>query len=282
MGDKYGRKKLFWFGMALNWVLYSLLLICKNFWFMNAIWFGFGMSNSIRINIGYVFLVEMMPKKAQTSVTSLWNTQEALIYVFATFYFWKISQHWFWYCFIGYIWQILSVLLLYFIPESPRYLVSIGKLSEAKSAFETIAKWNRTTLVWEEEKYAKPTKARDSSKFATSAGEGQVHDSENGSIKAEESVVPPFSFYWKQRKYAVNLMLMSLVWLATSFGYYLILSLVNTFDKVYITAFTSSASEIAAYIISGLFYERIGVKLSLVLSFAVSTIGGVLILAWGL
>ena len=75
---------------------------------------------------------------------------------------------------------------------------------------------------------------------------------------------------------------MSLVWLATSFSYYLILTLVNTFDKVYVSAFTSSASEVVAYMVSGLFYERIGVKLSLILSFAVSTFGGVLILAWGL
>lgn len=75
---------------------------------------------------------------------------------------------------------------------------------------------------------------------------------------------------------------MSLVWLATSFGYYLILTLINTFENVYVTAFTSSASEMAAYVISGLFYERVGVKLSLILAFAISTFGGVLILAWGL
>ena len=79
-----------------------------------------------------------------------------------------------------------------------------------------------------------------------------------------------------------NLIIMSLVWLSTSFGYYLILSLVNTFSKVYISGLTSSFSEMAAYIISGLFYDRIGVKLSLILAFAMSTVGGVLILAWGL
>ena len=75
---------------------------------------------------------------------------------------------------------------------------------------------------------------------------------------------------------------MSIVWLATAFGYYLILTLVNTFDKVYVTAFTSSGSEMLAYVISGLFYERVGVKLSLIISFAISTVGGVLIIAWGL
>lgn len=76
--------------------------------------------------------------------------------------------------------------------------------------------------------------------------------------------------------------MMSMVWLATAFGYYLILSLINTFDDVYISGLVSSLTEIVAYIVSGLFYKRIGVRLSLIISFLISTMGGVLILAWGL
>ena len=80
----------------------------------------------------------------------------------------------------------------------------------------------------------------------------------------------------------VNLIVMSLIWLTTSFGYYLIFSLISTFEYVYISAMTSSISEMIAYVLSGILYERIGVKLSLILSFTISTVGGVLILAWGL
>lgn len=75
---------------------------------------------------------------------------------------------------------------------------------------------------------------------------------------------------------------MTLVWLATSFGYYLILTLVNTFDDVYEVAITNNVSEILAYFLSGLFYERIGVKLSLIVSFVISALGGGLLLVWGL
>lgn len=89
-------------------------------------------------------------------------------------------------------------------------------------------------------------------------------------------------YYLKQRKIVINLVLMSLVWLSTAFGYYLILTLINTFEDVYITAFTSSASEVVAFIVSGMFYEKIGVKLSLILSFGISTFGGIMILTWGL
>ena len=75
---------------------------------------------------------------------------------------------------------------------------------------------------------------------------------------------------------------MSMVWLTSSFTYYLVLTLTNTFEHVYISGLVGSFSEIVAYIVSGMFYDKIGVKLSLVLSFGLSTVGGVLILAWGL
>ena len=75
---------------------------------------------------------------------------------------------------------------------------------------------------------------------------------------------------------------MSFVWLSTSFNYWMILTLINTFEDVYVTGLVSSISEIVAYFFSGFFYERIGVKLSLILAFLLSASGGILILAWGL
>ena len=89
-------------------------------------------------------------------------------------------------------------------------------------------------------------------------------------------------YYLRQSKIVANLILMSFVWLSTSFCYYLILMLTNTFDDVYVTGLTNGSAEVIAYFISGLVYERIGVKLSLFISFLISAIGGVLILAFGL
>ena len=89
-------------------------------------------------------------------------------------------------------------------------------------------------------------------------------------------------YYFKQPKICANLIIMSFVWLTTAFGYYLILSLINTFSDIYVTGLTSSGSEMIAYVVSGLVYERIGPKLSLIISFAISAIGGIMILSWGL
>ena len=107
-------------------------------------------------------------------------------------------------------------------------------------------------------------------------------DSKVGEAASEKEKLPPTMYYLKQRKILVNLTMMSVVWMATMFGYYLILTLVNSFSKIYISGLTSSFSEMVGYVLSGLFAEQIGPKLSLIISFLISAVGGILILVWGL
>ena len=75
---------------------------------------------------------------------------------------------------------------------------------------------------------------------------------------------------------------MSMMWLATSFNYYLIGYLLNTFEEVYLSATLSSLSELAAYGIAGVLYKKLGLKLTISMSFAIAVIGGVLIIFVGL
>ena len=75
---------------------------------------------------------------------------EAFIYVLATLYFWKVNKHWFYFVLIGYTWNVISVVGMYWMPESPRFLLNVGKREEAFRAFQTIAKWNKKELVFDE------------------------------------------------------------------------------------------------------------------------------------
>ena len=72
------------------------------------------------------------------------------------------------------------------------------------------------------------------------------------------------------------------IWLTTSFDYYLIQFLVNTFDQVYISAIASSISDILSYIFGGYIYSQLGTRATLALSYGLSTLGGLVILAYGL
>ena len=62
--DKYGRKKLFFIAMVADLILFTGILLARNLILMICLWFTLGLFNSIRSGIGYVFLMEMMPKKA--------------------------------------------------------------------------------------------------------------------------------------------------------------------------------------------------------------------------
>lgn len=89
-------------------------------------------------------------------------------------------------------------------------------------------------------------------------------------------------YFLKQKTILLNISIMSIVWLTTSFGYFLLLVLVNAFDHIYGDALVGSATEMMGYILSGILVERLGIKTSLIFSFAVSTLGGTITAWWGL
>ena len=89
-------------------------------------------------------------------------------------------------------------------------------------------------------------------------------------------------YYLKQTTILVNLSLMSMIQLTTNFGYYLLLTLVSSFENIYTSALVASAAQFLGYLLAGIIVCTLGIKRSLVMSFALSTIGGALITAWGI
>ena len=124
LADKFGRQKVFRFGMACDFLCYNSLMFTHNVYVMLATIFCFGMLSSIRINVGYVYLLELMPKKRATFYGTLWNNCECVIYPLATIYFWQINKHWIYFTSIGYCFSLYSAIASFFLPESPRWLFS--------------------------------------------------------------------------------------------------------------------------------------------------------------
>ena len=141
-GDKYGRRKIFWFGNIITFGIFTVLMISKSFWLTVGMIFLNGAFESIRLSIGYTYCMELIGAPYRTLYGTIWNVNEGLVYLWATIYFWQIDKHWFPLVAFGYSLSVISNIGIYFFPESPVYLINKGLFSEARKSFEIIAKIN--------------------------------------------------------------------------------------------------------------------------------------------
>ncbi len=66
LGDIYGRKMPVAYVSVISFFLYLGVMFAPNIQFLGFILFVFGFFNSIRTNISYLYMIELMPKKQQS------------------------------------------------------------------------------------------------------------------------------------------------------------------------------------------------------------------------
>jgi len=72
-------------------------------------------------------------------VGSLSFITEAIIYILICAYFYAVSKNWVYLQLPGLAMSIIGTIYIFFLPESPRYLISRQKFDEARTAFRRIA-----------------------------------------------------------------------------------------------------------------------------------------------
>ena len=75
---------------------------------------------------------------------------------------------------------------------------------------------------------------------------------------------------------------MCVVWTTTSFNFYLLYYLVNSFERVYQIALFISIADICAYITGSILVTKVSARQTLVFSFSLAALGGFLLLTYGL
>ena len=63
LSDKYNRKKIWLIGMFADWLLYIALFLTHSLDLMIVISFCFGLCTTVRCNVGFVYMMELMPKR---------------------------------------------------------------------------------------------------------------------------------------------------------------------------------------------------------------------------
>jgi len=84
-----------------------------------------------------------MTPKWRVIIGSAWNVFDGLTSLFMTIYFGWINKHYFYYCMIGFWFATFTLLVgLIFIPESPLWLLKVGRFEQAKLTIKKIVKFN--------------------------------------------------------------------------------------------------------------------------------------------
>lgn len=88
--------------------------------------------------------------------------------------------------------------------------------------------------------------------------------------------------FMKQKNITSNLCIMMITWTATISNFYLLYYLVNSLSHVYTSAIAITCSDVVAITSSGFLLTKLGVSKSLKTCFGLASIGGLLMLTWGL
>ena len=155
-GDTFGRKKMYAIAMIIDTVLFIIILTTKSLILMIITMGIFGGTTSLRVNVGYPYLMEMCPKRGQVLMGTTWNILEGLIYLIITLYFWvTVYASWIYLVLVGFVIQVWVTIAIWALPESPSWLLEKGKIKELEAAMRKIAKFNKKEIQWDPNLYMK-------------------------------------------------------------------------------------------------------------------------------
>ena len=196
-----------------------------------------------------------------------------MIQIFACIYFYFISKYWLPFEIFGWSLNLLVVSCLFLVPESPKYLLSKKRFVDAKVSLAVIARVNNRGMTLEDR-----TELVDSLKFEGENNETSITDTQDG----EKQLNGSLSDLIKIRRHLINLIILTVVWIASAFNYFLINFRMKYIEgNIFVNTSVASSSEIVAYILGGIAYHKIGIRFTLITSFAISCFGSICLNIWG-
>lgn len=142
LGDVHGRRPIFMLGLVMHLGFMAGILIVTNYVLCYVLVFIFGLSLTARYYVGYAYNVEMQPKSHYVLVGTSMFLIESIAYLSICVYFMKVSKDWKPLQIPNIIFISAGLVFLFFMPESPRFLISKQRFEDARDVFKWIGKVN--------------------------------------------------------------------------------------------------------------------------------------------
>lgn len=142
MGDVVGRKPIYMLGVVMHIVVMIGLIVSYNAYLDFLLVFTFGMSVTARYYVGYAYNLEMQPKSHYVLVSTSMFLIESVVYISICLYFWLVKGPWQILQIPNLLLSVMGIVFLFFMPESPRFLISKKRFEEARTVFKWIGAKN--------------------------------------------------------------------------------------------------------------------------------------------
>ena len=143
LSDLYGRKITFLVNMAIQSLAILAMIFAKSFVIMAVALFVVGMCSSARWTVSYVYLMEFLTEDTIKCVGPFVNASAALAFVIAAFTLQVLTKETIVLEYAALFISTLAVILtIFFLPESPKWLVNSDQMNRAKDAYKYIAEVN--------------------------------------------------------------------------------------------------------------------------------------------
>ena len=143
LSDCLGRKPIARMGIVVQALSSTLLIFSRSQYFTYIILFDMGLVYSINILVGYVLVMELLPEKSTAYATSLTLGLDGLVLTWCSLFFMFVSSNWKILYGLSVIGTYIAVIMVLFLPESPKHLVSRGKYDAARKVITKMAKENK-------------------------------------------------------------------------------------------------------------------------------------------
>jgi MFS transporter, SP family, sugar:H+ symporter len=143
LADIYGRKPIFLASMLLQLASLIGIYISRSVAVTTGLIFFFGMGGVGRSSISYLYMQEFLPQNRQTLVGTVLQLNNGFVAVYTVIYYWFISKQWLYInIFAGFL-TALSMVGVFFLPESPKFLITLRRYDEARAAINVITRVNK-------------------------------------------------------------------------------------------------------------------------------------------
>jgi MFS family permease len=263
--DYYGRKRSFWAGRFVIIVVYLAMISLPTtlqrtsvLGWMYALILLLGLTQALRRVSSYYFS-EMMSKKDQSFYICMVLAFHAVAICVTALYFKYVSKQWRWlYLTISAALAVIMIIGLVWIPESPRYLYTKGRMTECKEALLKMGRFNG--------KKEQPLAEKLDQSDAFSCSEDKKEENEEkwgiwAAVNADSRVKR-------------NLIVMMINWPASMFSYYLVIYTMKYLNgDVYMNLIGGAVADVISCYMASCIIEKAGIKNTLIIGFLTGMTG---------